>query len=102
MSVSRIFILLAYLIISFRLKISFLGVFTAPEVSSLSVKTQPRGLDGANVYWVFLGHKEPLKAFTSVIIVLFSFIILKIILLIISYYFITYLISQFLFFYLTH
>ena len=50
---SRIFILLAYLIISFRLKISFLGVFTAPEVSSLSVKTQPRGLDGANVYRVF-------------------------------------------------
>ena len=59
---SRIFILLAYLIISFRLKIGFLGVFTAPEVSSLSVKTQPRGLDGANVYWVFLGHKEPLKS----------------------------------------
>ena len=90
---SRIFILLAYLIISFRLKISFLGVFTAPEVSSLSVKTQPRGLDGANVYWVFLGHKEPLKAFTSVIFVLFSFIILKVILLIIPYYFIIYLIS---------
>ena len=102
MSVSRIFILLAYLIISFRLKISFLGVFTASEVSSLSVKTQPRGLDGANVYWGFLGHKEPLKAFTSVIIVLFSFIILKIILLIIPYYFTIYLISQFLFFYLTH
>ena len=99
---SRIFILLACLIISFRLKISFLGVFTAPEVSSLSVKTQPRGLDGANVYWVFLGHKEPLKAFTSVIFVLFSFIILKVILLIISYYFAIYLISQLLFFYSTH
>ena len=99
---SRIFILLAYLIISFRLKISFLGVFTAPEVSSLSVKTQPRGLDGANVYWVFLGHKEPLKAFTSVIFVLFSFIISKVILLITPYYFITYSMLQLLYFYSTH